>query len=174
MEVRPSTTIEGVNHIELTQHFDERGFFMETLRRDWFSETEFVQCNQSFSEEGVMRGLHYHLKQEDLWMIPNGRALVVLVDLRESSPTNMAIEQFKLFGPSAVRIPIGVAHGFYAEEPTIMSYHVTRYYDGSDEHGVMWNDPDIDVDWPMDDMVLSERDLTNLKWADVPAELRPR
>ena len=174
MEVNPSSTIEGVGHIELARHVDERGFFMETLRLEWFLESEFVQCNQSFSEQGVLRGLHYHLKQEDLWTIPWGKAHVVLVDLRASSPTFMAVEQSELSGPKAVHIPIGVAHGFYAEVPTIMAYHVTEYYDGSDEHGVLWNDADIEVNWPTDDVMLSERDVNNLKWADVPAELRPR
>lgn len=147
---------------------------METLRDNWFPECDFVQSNQSFSDQGVLRGLHYHLKQHDLWMIPHGSAHVVLVDLRASSATYLSVEQFGLSGANAVLIPPGVAHGFYAEEPTIMSYHVTQYYDGSDENGVLWNDPEIDVDWPMTDVVLSERDLRNPKWADVPDELRPR
>ena len=174
METKDSPVIDGVTHTTLEQHQDERGYFMETLRRDWFPECDFVQSNQSFSDQGVLRGLHYHLKQHDLWMVPHGSAHVVLVDLRASSPTFLAVEQFGLSGTKAVLIPPGVAHGFYAEEPTIMSYHVTQYYDGTDELGVLWNDPDIEVDWPMADVVLSDRDLTNLKWADVPAELRPR
>ena len=174
LEVKPSSIIEGVRHIVLERKYDERGFFMETLRRDWFPDIEFVQSNQSFSEKGVLRGLHYHLKQNDLWMIPHGSAQVALVDLRASSPTYMAVEQFALSGPNAVYIPIGVAHRFYAEEPTIMAYQVTQYYDGSDELGVLWSDADIEIDWPRADVILSERDVTNLKWADVPAELRPR
>ncbi len=174
MKNKPSSIIDGVAHIELEQHFDERGFFMETLRREWFPESNFVQSNESFSEQGVLRGLHYHLRQDDLWTIPHGKAYVALVDLRASSPTYMAVEQFTLSGPYAVLIPSGVAHGFYAAEPTIMAYQVTEYYDGSDEHGVLWNDRDIAVDWPEGDMVLSERDMENPKWADVPAELRPR
>ena len=106
-------------------------------------------------------------------MIPHGSVQVALVDLRASSPTFMAVEQFGLSGPNAVHVPIGVAHGLYAEEPTIMTYQVTQYYDGSDEHGVLWNDPDLAVDWPSR-VVLSDRDRNNLKWVDVPAELRPR
>ncbi len=173
VEIKRSSIVEGVGHIVLERHFDERGFFMETLRRDWFPDSEFVQSNQSFSEKRVLRGLHYHLEQEDLWMIPHGSAQVALVDLRASSPTFMAVEQFGLSGPNAVHVPIGVAHGLYAEEPTIMTYHVTQYYDGSDEYGVLWNDPDLAVDWPSE-VVLSDRDRNNLKWVDVPAELRPR
>lgn len=174
MKSKPSSSIDGVAHIELEQHFDERGYFMETLRREWLPDFEFVQSNQSFSEKGVLRGLHYHLRQEDLWMIPQGSAQVALVDLRASSPTYMAVEQFNLSGPNAVLIPRGVAHGFYTEEPTIMSYQVTEYYDGSDENGVLWSDPDIAVDWPMTDVVLSDRDAVNPKWADVPPDLQPR
>ena len=174
MDIKHSPVIDGVSHVVLEQHFDERGSFMETLRRDWFPEHDFVQGNLSFSDKGVLRGLHYHLKQHDLWMIPHGLAQVALVDLRASSSSYLQVEQFALSGANAVLIPPGVAHGFHAEEPTIMSYQVTGYYDGSDEHGVLWSDPDIEVDWPMADIVLSERDLNNLKWADVPAELRPR
>ncbi len=174
MQSKPSSVIDGVAHIELEQHTDERGYFMETLRGEWFPDFVFVQANQSFSDKGVLRGLHYHLRQEDLWMIPRGKARVALVDLRASSRTYLAVEQFSLSGSNAVLIPRGVAHGFYAEEPTIMSYHVTEYYDGSDENGVLWSDPEIGIEWPMTDVVLSDRDVDNPKWADVPPELRPR
>lgn len=147
---------------------------METFRRSWFADSEFVQGNLSRSDQGVLRGLHYHTRQEDLWLIPHGKALVTLVDLRASSPSFQQVEQFELYGSKAVHIPVGVAHGFYAIEPTLMSYLVTNYYDGSDELGVLWSDPDLAIDWQVDDPVLSERDQQNPKWADVPEGLRPR
>ncbi len=173
MDIRPSQTIDGVKHLTLDQHFDGRGFFMETYRSSWLPGTTFVQCNTSKSEAGVLRGLHYHLAQEDLWFIPHGAALVTLIDLRASSPTHMAVEQFELTGPAAVHIPIGVAHGFYAPVETLMSYMVTAYYDGSDELGVLWNDSALGITWPVESPILSERDQAAAKWADVPAERRP-
>lgn len=174
MRTEPSRSIQGVNHLEFDQHHDDRGFFMETFRRAWFEESDFVQGNLSSSEQGVLRGLHYHTRQEDLWLIPHGRAFVTLVDLRASSPSFMSVEQFELFGPRAVHIPVGVAHGFYAMEPTLMSYLVTNYYDGTDELGVLWNDPDLAINWQVTDPILSERDQQNVKWADVPEHLRPQ
>jgi dTDP-4-dehydrorhamnose 3,5-epimerase len=113
------------------------------------------------------------LRQEDLWFIPFGSALVTLVDLRASSSTRLAVEQFELAGPNAVHIPIGVAHGFYAPVETLMSYMVSGYYDGTDELGVRWNDPDLGIKWPVEAPILSDRDQSAPKWADVPSELRP-
>lgn len=173
MDLRPSVVIDGVQHLTLQQHFDGRGYFLETFRASWLPATTFVQANTSKSEAGVLRGLHYHRKQEDLWFIPSGAAQVTLIDLRASSPTFMAVEQFELSGPAAVHIPIGVAHGFYAPEETLMSYLVSGYYDGSDELGVRWNDPDLGIRWPVDNPILSDRDQSAPKWADVPTELRP-
>ncbi len=173
MEIRPSSVIDGVQHLTLDQHYDGRGYFMETFRASWLPESDFVQGNTSMSEAGVLRGLHYHTRQEDLWFIPSGAALVTLIDLRASSATSLAVEQFELSGPQAVYIPIGVAHGFYAPSETLMSYLVSGYYDGTDELGVLWNDPDLGIEWPVASPIVSERDQTAPKWADVPEELRP-
>lgn len=173
MEIRPSAVIDGVQHLTLQQHFDGRGYFMETFRSSWIPGTTFVQANTSKSEAGVLRGLHYHRKQEDLWFIPSGEAHVTLIDLRASSSTFLAVEQFPLAGPAAVHIPIGVAHGFYAPVETLMSYLVSGYYDGSDELGVLWNDPELGISWPVEAPTLSERDQTAPRWVEVPGELRP-
>lgn len=173
MELRPSAVIDGVQHLVLQKHHDGRGYFMETYRATWLPTSEFVQANTSQSAPGVLRGLHYHRKQEDLWFIPSGEAHVTLIDLRASSATHMAVEQFELSGPRAVHIPIGVAHGFYAPVETLMSYLVTGYYDGSDELSVLWNDPELGIEWPVAAPTLSDRDQQAPKWSDVPAELRP-
>ena len=165
--------ISGVTFVELIEHADRRGTFIETFRAEWFPEITFVQGNLSTSSEGVLRGLHYHLHQEDLWFIAAGRALAVLVDLRSGSPSYLKSEAFPLHGPQAVRIPVGVAHGFYAETDLRMSYLVTNYYDGSDENGVAWDDPELGIAWPVAEPTLSDRDLTNPRWADVPANKRP-
>ena len=146
---------------------------METWRREWLPASDFVQANLSSSAKGVLRGLHYHRRQEDLWLIPSGTAMVALVDLRESSSTYLAVEAFDLEGAHAVHIPIGVAHGFLALTPVLMSYLVTQVFDGSDELGVAWDDPDIGVAWPIEAPILSARDLSNPLWRDVPPERRP-
>lgn len=173
MEIGSSPTIKGVRHLHLDRHEDARGFFMETFRADWFPDMDFVQGNLSSSRPGALRGLHYHLRQEDLWMIPSGEAWVALLDLREDSPTYRAVETFELSGPRALYIPIGVAHGFYAQTDLLMSYLVTNYYDGTDELGVAWNDPELGIEWPTNEPMLSERDQRNPPWSEVPKERRP-
>jgi dTDP-4-dehydrorhamnose 3,5-epimerase len=173
VDIRPSAEIDGVQHLALEQHFDGRGYFMETYRASWLPQANFVQGNTSKSDGGVLRGLHYHLHQEDLWFIPSGAALVTLIDLRASSSTYLRVEQFELTGSRAVYIPVGVGHGFYAPAETLMSYLVSGYHDGSDELGVRWNDPDLKIEWPVGDPIVSDRDQTAPKWADVPDELRP-
>ena len=172
MKVTP-TDLPEVLLLEPRVFSDERGFFMETFRASWLPHLDFVQANLSRSDAGVLRGLHYHQRQEDLWLIPEGRATVGLVDLRSGSSTYLRAEMFQLSGPNAVLIPIGVAHGFYAETPLLMSYLVTGYYDGTDELGVAWNDPEIAMPWPVSEPILSERDRGNVPWAEVPPELRP-
>ncbi len=172
-ELRESDVIDGVIHIAFDRHHDDRGFFMETFRAEWLEGFRFVQSNLSSSSAGVLRGMHYHLRQEDLWFIPRGEAVVALADLRADSPTYLKVEQFELSGPNAVLIPIGVAHGFYAVTELLMSYLVSNYYDGSDELSVAWDDPDLGITWPGYEPILSTRDRTNPRWADVPDELRP-
>ena len=172
-DLKPSEVIDGVIHIALDRHGDDRGFLMETFRAEWLPDHTFVQANLSKSAPGVLRGFHYHLRQEDLWLVPHGIASVALVDLRSDSDTYLKVERFKLSGPHAVLIPIGVAHGFFAETEMLMSYLVTNYYDGSDELGVAWDDPDIGAMWPVAAPTLSERDQANKRWADVPDADRP-
>lgn len=173
MTSRLSQVIEGVSHLDLEQHGDERGFFMETFRASWFPGVTFVQGNLSRSAAGVLRGLHYHLHQDDLWLVPAGTAFAALVDLRRDSSTYLAVETFDLSGGRAVYIPTGVAHGFYARDDLLMTYLVTNYYDGSDELGVAWDDPSLGVSWPTADPVLSARDRNNVRWAEVAVESRP-
>ncbi|MGH9051850.1 MAG: dTDP-4-dehydrorhamnose 3,5-epimerase family protein [Acidimicrobiia bacterium] len=173
MLARPSDLIPGVTHLALSRHQDDRGFFIETFRASWFPGSSYLQANLSQSSQGVLRGLHYHLRQEDLWMIPSGRAFVALADLRGGSDAHLAVETFELEGPQAVHIPVGVAHGFYAHTELLMSYLVTSYYDGSDELGVAWDDPQLAVPWPAGEPLLSGRDRGNPRWAEVPAERRP-
>lgn len=163
--------LPGVLHQRLTVNADERGSFAETMRASSYSET-FVQSNHSRSMEGVLRGLHYHRRQADLWYVVAGRARVGLADLRARSDSP-ATATVTLSGdePATLYIPAGVAHGFLAETAVDLIYWVTNYYDASDEHGLAWNDPTLAIDWGRADPILSERDASNpeLRWDDIPS-----
>lgn len=160
----PTSAIPGVEFSERQTFPDERGTFLELLRTSE-SELEFVQVNHSFSQKGVLRGLHYHHHQHDLWYVVKGRARVALVDLRGERPV---VETFDLDERSAATlvIPPRVAHGYLAVEDLDLIYLVTRTYDPADEHGIAWNDPLLAIDWGIDEPILSQRDRTNppLEW----------
>jgi dTDP-4-dehydrorhamnose 3,5-epimerase len=162
--------IPGVVHASPEVHADERGWFTEVMRAQAYPE-QFVQSNHSHSEAGVLRGLHYHRRQADLWYVVSGHALVGLADLRTRSDSP-ATATVVLAGdrPAALYIPAGVAHGFLAVEAVDLLYWVTNYYDASDEHGVAWNDPTLAIDWGATAPVLSDRDSSNpeLQWDDIP------
>ena len=174
-------TIEGVYVATIKAFEDERGRFMETFKREWFPSVNWdrIQSNRSDSTAGVLRGLHYHHHQIDYWYVPRGVVRVGMVDLRPSSKTyrvthTMEIGEKHNFG---VFIPIGVAHGFYAVTDVTLMYMVNNYYEGGrDENGVAWNDPDINLDWGLNDVapLLSPRDAKNRFLKDIPVEERPK
>jgi dTDP-4-dehydrorhamnose 3,5-epimerase len=174
--VKESSVIAGVYHVEPQVFGDERGMFIETFRAEWVPHAPLmVQANRADRKAGALVGLHYHRRQADYWYVPQGRALVALHDLRTESPTSGATETFELGPPEhrCVYIPPGVAHGFYALTDATITYLVDGYYDPDDELGVAWNDPEVGVEWPSADPVLSGRDQANPRRADIPADLRP-
>jgi dTDP-4-dehydrorhamnose 3,5-epimerase len=124
----------------------------------------------------VLRGLHYHHKQVDYWYVARGKIRVGVVDLRPNSPTYLAGETIEMSADDnlGLYIPIGVAHGFLALELTTLIYTVDNYYDGDDEFGVAWNDPDVNLDWAVTDPVLSPRDQKNPFLKDIPPENLPK
>ncbi len=156
-------------------HQDFRGFFLEVFREDGFG-SHFVQANHSHSRAGVLRGLHYHLRQSDAWYVVAGRAQVALADLRDRSRPRPAVVTLELSGenPAVLYIPPGVAHGFLALTELDLIYWVTHYYDGSDELGVAWNDPLLGVPWKLpgglEEPILSDRDRAapRLSWGPGP------
>jgi len=154
---------------------DGRGYFYETFRRSWIPGTrEMVQGNCSFSKKGVLRGLHYHLKQADFWAVPSGLVRAALYDFREGSPTlgRSMILEMGTKSPVGLYIPKGVAHGFLALAESFMTYLVDEYYDNSDERGVRWNDPALGLAWGITDPIVSDRDQQNKLLADIaPGEL---
>jgi dTDP-4-dehydrorhamnose 3,5-epimerase len=167
-EVRESETIAGVYLCTPETYGDERGYFVETYRRQWFPQgREMVQANRGDRIAGCLVGLHYHLHQADYWYVPFGTARVVLHDLRQGGPTDGATLSLEL-GRRA-----DVAHGFASVTDMTITYLVDGYYNPADELGVAWDDPAIDADWGVVAPVLSERDRTNPGRDDLPAHLRP-
>lgn len=173
-----NTEIEGVIVVRPTGHGDDRGRFAEIYRASWFpGGREMVQGNRSDKVAGSLVGLHYHLHQADYWYVPRGAIRVVLHDLRDGSATRgvtMAFDMGEGDGNElGVYIPPGVAHGFAALTDATVTYLVDQYYNPDDELGVAWDDPDIGADWGVADPVLSKRDQTNPRRADLPA-IRPQ
>jgi len=164
--------LAGVRVVPLQVHVDARGSFLETYRREWLppGSPEMVQSNVSRSRAGVLRGLHFHRGQSDYWVVLEGRMFVGLVDLRPGA-TGERHQQLILDAtePQGLYIPAGVAHGFYAETDVVFQYMVDAYFDGSDEFGVAWDDPEVGIGWPAREPILSDRDRANPSLADVLA-----
>jgi dTDP-4-dehydrorhamnose 3,5-epimerase len=176
--ITESKHIPGVMIAELRPFVDERGRFIETFRKEWFPQREWhnVQTNRSESRAGVLRGLHYHFNQVDYWYVFGGCMRVGLADMRQSSPAYRqtltididAADNLGLF------IPVGVAHGFLALTDVILFYIVDNYYDGSDEHGLAWNDPQIVVPWNAPTTpLISGRDAANPRFDEIPRDKLP-
>ena len=171
-----STSIPDVLIIEPDVFGDERGFFMESWHYKKYSEqglnVEFVQDNYSRSRKGVLRGLHYQLRQPQgkLVRVTSGVVFDVAVDIRKGSPSygkwvgiELSSDNFKQF-----YVPPGFAHGFYVlSETADLFYKCTDYYAPEYEHGILWNDADIGIDWPGDNFKVSEKDARNRNFKDL-------
>jgi dTDP-4-dehydrorhamnose 3,5-epimerase len=180
-ESRPPSSLPGVLYGAIVRHADQRGSFRELWRAGDFPDEPFVQANLSTSAAGVLRGLHLHQRQDDLWIVADGRAFVALVDLRpmlDGTASAPRIETRELRADEWVVIPTGIAHGFLALDPLQLIYLVTNEYDGSDELGFAWDDPAVAVDWPPlagtpdGRPILSERDGANPPLADLLERMR--
>ncbi len=174
--------IEGLFVIEPTVHGDSRGYFMETYNQKDMSEAglnmTFVQDNQSMSRKGVLRGLHFQKQfpQGKLVRVIKGAVFDVAVDLRRESPTfgqwygvELTAENKKQF-----YISPGFAHGFLVlSDEAEFCYKATDFYHPGDESGLMWNDAEIGVEWPLDkidELLLSEKDKVNPTFAELKAD----
>ena len=175
-KVFESDVIAGLYLVEPTVHGDERGRFVESYRRSWFPlGREMVQGNRSDKQVGSLVGLHYHLHQADYWYFTKGQARVILHDLRTGSPTDGATLGLDMGEDTerGVFIPPGVAHGFAALADLTITYLVDQYYNGDDELGVAWDDPDVAADWGLTDPVLSKRDQSNPRRGEIPPGRQP-
>jgi dTDP-4-dehydrorhamnose 3,5-epimerase len=170
-----STDLPGVMRRAVQVRTDVRGSFGEVWRASSTAPVgvgTFVQANLSNSGEGVLRGVHFHLRQTDMWVVLDGRAHVCLVDLRDLLAGESAAPKAvtEVYQPGdAVLIPEGVAHGFWALDPVSLLYLVTNEYDGTDEHGFAWDDPDAAVVWPPGEPTLSDRDAAAPSLAEAVA-----
>ena len=160
------------------RHFaDERGLFLETYKRSEFEANgisdRFVQDNLSHSARGVLRGLHYQIHpqaQGKLVSVLRGEVYDVAVDIRKGSPTFGQWVGIRLSGKrfQMVYIPVGFAHGFCALDDADFCYKVTAEYAPEQDRGIVWNDPDIGIEWPIAAPILSSKDvqLPSLKDAE--------
>ena len=165
------TAIKGVYIIEPKVYGDARGYFMETYKEaDFYAaglDYRFVQDNQSSSRRGVLRGLHFQRKypQAKLVRVLSGEVFDVAVDLRKGSDTYGKWEGVLLSGENRRQfmIPRGFAHGFVVvSEYAEFAYKCDALYHPEDEGGIVWNDPDIAIDWPdVGEIILSEKDKNN-------------
>jgi dTDP-4-dehydrorhamnose 3,5-epimerase len=175
-------SLPGVILIEPKVFEDSRGFFMETYHMGKYGEggldKSFVQDNLSHSRRHTLRGLHYQLKhpQCKLVYVITGEILDIAVDIRRGSPTfgqwtgTLLSEKNK----HQLFVPKGFAHGFCVlSETADVMYKCTDLYAPGDEYGILWSDPTIDVLWPVDNPILSEKDARNPVLKDVPETLLP-
>jgi dTDP-4-dehydrorhamnose 3,5-epimerase len=165
------TKIKGCFVLEPKVFNDERGYFMESFNKEQFnsaigSNIDFVQDNQSLSAKGVVRALHYQVgdfAQAKLVRVLKGSVLDVVVDLRPNSPTFGEHVSMELSEENRKQlfIPKGFAHGFLAvEDNTVFAYKCDQYYNQEAERGIIYDDPDLGIDWefPKDQLILSEKD----------------
>jgi len=175
MNIQP-TSLDGVLLIEPKVFCDPRGFFLELYNRERYRQhgmaIEFVQDNRAFSLRGVLRGLHFQIRhpQTKLVWVPRGEVFDVALDLRQDSPTFGKWEGFRLTDENhrQLYIPAGFAHAYCVlSETAEFVYKCSDTYRPGDEGGVIWNDPDLGIDWPIETPVLSEKDLKLPRFRDL-------
>ncbi len=169
------TSIAGAVVLEPKVFQDDRGFFLESYSERRFAELgiheRFVQDNHSFSKSGVLRGLHYQIQkpQGKLVRVVSGEIFDVLVDLRRSSPTFGKWHGVKLSGDNRLLawIPAGLAHGFYVcSEGAHVAYKTTEFYFPEQERTIVWNDPELAIQWPTHQPLLSSKDARGVLFRD--------
>jgi dTDP-4-dehydrorhamnose 3,5-epimerase len=181
MPERLQTKLEDVVLLEPQVFGDERGFMVETYRRDAWAElgveVEFIQHNHSRSVKGTLRGLHFQTEpgQAKLIRCPRGRVFDVAVDLRRGSPTYGEWEGHVLDDEShrQLFVPAGFGHGFAVlSEVADVAYQLSSLYDPTTESGIAWDDPEVGIEWPVEDPLLSERDKAAPRLAEI-ADMLP-
>ena len=192
----PITTYPETNDMRVTQSglpecliidpqvfVDDRGHFMESYHSLRYKQIgiadEFVQDNISVSRKYVVRGLHFQYpdSQGKMLSVLHGAAQSVAVDIRVGSPRFGRWTEVHLVGGSEPRqfyIPAGFAHGFCSlQEDTMLNYKCSSYYDPSSEYTILWNDPNLDITWPVKDPILSQKDASAQPLSLINSEVLP-
>ncbi len=177
------TRLPGAVLFESAIHGDERGFFVETYRREWHAEAglpedAFIQDNHSRSRRGVVRGMHFQVGGGVAKLVRCARGAIVdvIVDLRRGSPTYAGWEAFELDDDNLrqLYVPVGFAHGFCVTSDTAdVIYKQTAYYDPALERGIAYDDPEVGIEWPLagDELVPSQRDAAAPRLSAIAHEL---
>lgn len=176
------TDLEGVLILEPRVFKDKRGYFMETYQRDRYLQSgvpcAFVQDNLSFSVKNTLRGLHFQIEhpQAKLVQVITGEIFDVAVDIRKTSPTFgrwigvVLSEQNR----RQLFVPEGFAHGFCVLSDAVhFLYKCSDFYAPGDEGGILWSDPEIGIEWPVSDPIVSEKDVGLPLFADFPSHRLP-
>lgn len=175
--------LDGVLRRTLAVNRDGRGSFAELWRDGWRAGLPDVprgvaihQANLSRSAPRVLRGLHMHRRQAEIWIVVDGHPLIALVDARPvlARTGTARVEMIEATAGDVLYVPEGVAHGFYARDPITLLYFVTNEYDGTDELGFAWDDATVGVPWPDPAPILSPRDATAPSFQELVARLRIR
>jgi dTDP-4-dehydrorhamnose 3,5-epimerase len=171
------TKIEGVLIIQPDVFQDSRGYFFESFSLKKFTgnglNLNFVQDNISKSKKGTLRGLHYQVgasAQGKLCQVISGEVLDVAVDIRADSPTfgEYVAEILSEENHKQIWIPPGFAHGFEVlSDEAIFHYKCTNYYSKADERGILYNDPDININWQTENPIVSEKDLKAKRFSEI-------
>jgi dTDP-4-dehydrorhamnose 3,5-epimerase len=175
-----ATSLAGLTEIYPAIFEDERGLFFETYNQRLFAANgipaEFVQDNQSWSRRGVLRGLHLQhapYAQGKLVRCVSGRVLDVAVDIRPDSPTFGRWEAVELDAQrgNMLYLPEGFAHGFVALEDAVFAYKCTNFYHKASEAGIRWDDPELAIDWGIQNPIVSAKDQVLPSFAEFSRQL---
>ncbi|HLK40153.1 MAG TPA: dTDP-4-dehydrorhamnose 3,5-epimerase [Polyangiaceae bacterium] len=177
-----ATELPGVLLVEPRVFPEPRGWLFESWNAERYAESgiadEFVQDNVSYSVPGVLRGLHFQHPhdQDKLVSVLEGEVYDVVVDVRPDSPTFRRWVGVVLSSDNhrQLWVPVGFAHGFVARKASVVTYKVTAPYAPGSARGVLWSDPALGIDWPVDAPLLSEKDAAAPRLADIPPEHLPR
>jgi len=177
------TKLSGVLILEPKVFTDGRGYFLETWNSTRYEQAgipgSFVQDNISFSKKGILRGLHFQQPQSQgkLIQVLSGEVVDVVVDIRVGSPTygQWLSEVFSESNHRQMYVPPGFAHGYCAtSETALFSYKCTDFYNPATEQGIIWNDPDIGIKWPIAQPALSTKDAVYPRLKDLRPENLPQ
>ena len=176
------TELDGVLIIEPSVYEDARGFFLETYHQNRYRElgihSDFVQDNMSFSKKRTLRGLHFQHPQDQakLVQVAKGTVFDVVVDVRRGSPTfgkwaGAYLSDEKMW---QIFIPEGFAHGFCViSEYAVFMYKCSNFYARECEGGILWSDPDLNIQWPVEDALVSEKDMKLPCLKDLATDMLP-